>query len=70
MYLEEKAVKFERMGQVTGYVCSYLLFTGVMFFVIFYLGKLPESWSFLHIALITILVSSLGFIVKRWLSLK
>lgn len=55
------------LGRVSGYVAAYLLFTTVLFFMLTLMEKLPESWSYPHIIVLTAAISLLGVGVKRFL---
>jgi hypothetical protein len=63
----EQPKKGEAIGIVAGYVLSYTIFTTVLFGVLFFLHKLPSSWSYMHIMAITAFVAGMGFIVRRLL---
>ena len=57
----------ERLGWISGYIAAYLLFTTVSFFMLTFLKKLPGSWSYLHMAGITVLIAIVALTVKRLL---
>ena len=63
----EKNKAIEKFGQKAGYIFSYFLFTTILFFILVLLGKIPESWSYIHVMGITILVVFIGFVIKRLL---
>ena len=63
----QKQSGVEKYGFFIGFVISYFLFTTVLFFVLIILEKLPESWGYVHIAMITIAITLFGLIVKRLL---
>jgi len=50
-----------------GYFSMYLIFTGVLYFLLFFLGKLPSSWNFGHVMGITLIVVFLGKSTRRFL---
>jgi len=39
----------ELLGQITGYVLGYLLFSTVLFTVLHFSHKIPSDWSYAHI---------------------
>lgn len=47
-------------GKAAGYVFAYFLFTAIFFFALTLLDKIPEHWSYAHIAGITLAVSIAG----------
>lgn len=57
----------EELGESVGYVLGYFLFTTVLFFVLSFLNKLPRSWSFFHMMAVTVLISFIGVVAKRFL---
>lgn len=63
----EKDKSIEKAGTKVGYVLGYLIFTTVLYFILKILGKIPESWNYLHIAAITLMITLIGIIIKRFL---
>ena len=57
----------ERLGKWVGYASSYLLFTTVFFLVLVFTGRIPQTWSYLHIMAITFVIAVVGVIIKRLL---
>lgn len=55
----------ERLGEKFGYIFSYFLFTTILFFILTLLKKIPESWSFFHIMVITISIALIGTVIKK-----
>lgn len=47
-----------------GFFFSWLVFTCALFVLLSFLGKLPLSWSFFHIAGITISIVAVGSLLK------
>ena len=66
MILEENNT-IEKVGEKLGYVFSYFLFTTILFFILLLLKKLPESWFYIHVMGIVILIVITGTIIKRLL---
>jgi len=54
-------------GEKIGYALAYFLFTTVLFFILKLLDKIPNSWSYFHIMMITFLIALLGVVIKRFL---
>ena len=57
----------EKLGEKIGFIFSYFLFTTILFFILVLLKKIPESWSYLYVMGITILIVLIGAIIKRLL---
>ncbi|MBW2968466.1 hypothetical protein KY362_08350 [Candidatus Woesearchaeota archaeon] len=57
----------EIAGERIGYVFGYILFTVVLYLILLFLHKIPESWSVLHIAVMTLVVAVVGIVLKRFL---
>jgi|TARA_Y100000310_G_scaffold312853_1_gene360594 hypothetical protein len=65
IFEENKTI--EKIGEKSGYVFSYFLFTTILFFILILLKKIPESWSYIHVMGITILIALIGVAIKRFL---
>ena len=63
----EQNKTIEKIGEKTGYIFSYFLFTTILFLLLVILKKIPESWSYFHIMEITILITFIGIIIKKLL---
>ncbi|MBD3310552.1 hypothetical protein GF351_05005 [Candidatus Woesearchaeota archaeon] len=57
----------ERMGESIGFLFSYLTFTAVLFLILHYLQRIPETWSVLPVAGITLAIVLLGTMITRLL---
>tara|TARA_Y100000310_G_C20615600_1_gene780447 strand:- start:1344 stop:1547 length:204 start_codon:yes stop_codon:yes gene_type:complete len=66
MIFEENKI-IAKWGEITGYIFSYFLFTTILFFILILLKKIPESWSYLSIMIITALIALLGTGMRRFL---
>jgi hypothetical protein len=55
------------LGQKIGYLISYFLFTTILYFILLFLNKLPASWNYFHIILLTIAITLIGIIIQRLL---
>lgn len=55
----------ERLGQAAGYIFSYIMFTTILYFVLFSSRKLPANWTYFHVALLSFCVSLAGETIKR-----
>ena len=66
MYFEEGR-SAEIFGWRAGYVFAYLVFTAVLYLVFNIMGRLPASWSYLHVAAVTLSITVAGVAVRRFL---
>ena len=60
----EQDKRIEKIGEKAGYLLSYFLFTTILFFILAVLRKIPESWSYLHVMAITILIAFMVYGIK------
>lgn len=66
MIFEENRT-FENLGEKLGFIFSYFLFTSILFFILVFLNKIPESWSYVHIMGLVFLIVLIGIIIKQYL---
>ncbi len=66
MIFEENRT-IEKVWEKWGYVLSYFIFTTILFLILALLNKIPESWAYLYVMGITILIALMGVIIKRLL---
>ena len=66
MIFEENRT-IEKLGEKLGYIFSYFLFTTILFLILIFLKKIPESWSYFHVMGITILIAVIGIAIRRFL---
>jgi len=57
----------EKFGENIGYIAAYFSFTTILYFVLTLAKKLPASWTYLHIMLITFSIVLVGSAIKRLL---
>jgi uncharacterized membrane protein YkgB len=48
-----------------GYIAGYAIFTTALFYTLIFLKKLPEAWTYAHIAGITLVITAAGTLIKR-----
>jgi hypothetical protein len=63
----EQEKTLEKYGEKAGYVFAYFLFTTVLFFVLTFFEKIPESWSYFTIMGITLIIVLIGVVIKSLL---
>ena len=54
----------DKAGIMAGFVFGYFLFTTILFFLLTFLNKIPEDWTYLHIASLTLLITLIGAFLK------
>lgn len=65
IFEENKTI--EKLGEKLGYIFSYFLFTTILFLILIFLKKIPESWSYFHVMGITISIAVIGIVIRRFL---
>jgi len=67
--MDLKQNKFkQRLGEETGYILAYLIFSIMIFFILLYLNKIsPTPYSFLKTMFATLTLTLLGIFIKRLL---
>jgi len=61
----EQNRSIEKLGEKLGYIFSYFLFTTILFLILGLLKKIPESWSYIHVMVVTIFIAFIGIALKR-----
>ena len=59
--------QFFKIGEKLGFVTSYFIFTTFIYLVISFLNKLPDSWGYINVATITLLVTLVNISINRFL---
>ncbi len=63
----EKSTIDEKIGAGAGFLVSYFVFTTLLFFILYFLHKLPANWTYFHIAGITLAITIIGLLLNRYL---
>lgn len=63
----EQSRTTEKIGYKLGYLFSYALFTTILYYILSLLNKLPESWTYVYIVGITLTITIVGILLKKWL---
>jgi len=53
------------LGRNLGFAFSYFLFTTVLFFILDFLKRIPETWTYFHVAGITLAIVVVGILTER-----
>lgn len=67
MRFEQRGAAVERFGEKIGFLFSFFLFTTMLYFILFFLGKLSATWTYFHVMGITFSIVLVGMIFKRLL---
>ena len=54
------------IGQKSGFVASYILFTALLYYILTLTGKIG-SWTYIHVAGLTLAIVIVGLIIRRLL---
>lgn len=57
----------QKIGRNIGYIVMYFVFTTILYFVLRFLGKLPEIWDYFTILFLTLILVIIGKLIKRGL---
>jgi len=56
-----------KLGQKAGNLSAYFLFTSILFLILRFFKKNPDSWSYFHAMIITLSITTIGFILRKTL---
>ena len=54
----------KRIGEYLGYVAMYLIFTAILYFILKYFNKAPQTWNYFHIMIITLFIVLASKLIK------
>ncbi len=54
----------KKVGLISAFVLMYFIFTTALYFILNLMHKLPQSWSYWHLSIITIFIILLGSLIK------
>lgn len=63
----EQIRMLEKTGKKFGFIFGYLMFTTVLFLILTVSHKIPNSWTLIHIIIITLVITLAGLLTKRLL---
>ena len=63
----EKDKTPKKFGKNIGYLVAYFIFTTILYFVLKFFDKIPESWTYFHVMGITLIIAVVGYILGRLL---
>ncbi len=63
----EKNLVSNIFAEKIGFIFAYFFFTTSLYLILTLLNKLPLSWNYWHVMVITFVITLIGFIIKRYL---
>lgn len=60
----EKKNYIEKIGKSIGYITMYSVFSILLFLILRFTHRIPDSWSFLYILLTTLAITLFGILLK------
>jgi len=63
----EEDKKHQKLGERAGFIFGYFIFTTFLFLILMFSKRMPNSWSYLHIMGITILITIFGLLIKGFI---
>jgi len=66
MIFEENKI-IEEYGEKAGFLLAYIIFTTILYFIFFFLNKLPTIRSYWYLITATLMITIIGLIIKRLL---
>ena len=55
----------KKIGFAAGFTLSYFVFTTLLYFILKFVNKLPNDWTYFHIVGITLSIIIIGIIIKK-----
>lgn len=59
-----KEKKATQITQYFAYIVMYIIFTTLLFFALSLTHKLPQTWTYFHIMMITLLIVLIGRLIN------
>ncbi len=58
----------KKIGKVAGFLITFLIFSIILFFILKFFDKIPESWEFYNVLIIPIILTIIGISIKSILN--
>ncbi len=59
-----KENKTNKEYEYLGYIIMYFIFTTILYLILTFLNKIPETWNYLHVMAITIIIILISRLIK------
>ena len=56
-----------KFAEKLGFITAYFVFTTILFYILRFFRRIPQSWTYFHVIIITLIITLIGVIVKRYL---
>jgi hypothetical protein len=57
----------EKAGEITGFILMFFVSSTILYFVLKFLNKLPDSWNYLHVLGLVFAITLTGILIKKLL---
>ncbi len=57
----------ENLGEKAGYIFGYFLLTTVLFLMLYLTRKLPKTWPYFNVMILTLTITLVAFGIRRLL---
>ena len=64
--MESAETKSFKMGTYVGFVGMFVIFSTILFFVLKIFDRIPDSWTYVHIFLVSLPILFVGVVVRKW----
>ena len=63
----EKNLQRNKFAEKLGFIFAYFFFTTTLYLILSFFNKIPVSWNYLHVMTITLIITLVGVVIKRFL---
>lgn len=60
-------MNLEKLGEYAGFILMFFIFATILFFILTFLDKIPESWTYFHVIFLVLFINIIGFLIKKTL---
>lgn len=64
----DKKNQLQKIGRLFGFCFSFFLFSTILFFILNYFNKIPQTWSYFHILGLTLGLIVFSRLLKKILA--
>jgi len=63
--MDKTSILKRKLGKIIGYITGYFLFTTVLYLILTWLDKIPQTWNYFYLALIILFLTLIGALLQR-----
>jgi len=63
----DEGKRIEKIGIISGYILMYLIFTTIFYFILTYFKKIPSSWGYIHVSILSLILMLVGKLIKTYI---